>query len=127
GARPRAGRRRALKHRAILGRFTLCQSLGERKGPLARERMCTHLGARQDDRTRTGVTMRSLKTILISTLGLGTLLAASGCTLSPANSGVPGSPAVTHPDVQGTVFTIVFENKEQSEVLKPDVPTFYSL
>ena len=69
----------------------------------------------------------SLKTTLISTLGLGTLLAASGCALNPSNPGVPGSPAVTHPDVTGTVFTIVFENKEQSEVLKPDVPTFYAL
>jgi phosphatidylinositol-3-phosphatase len=71
--------------------------------------------------------MRSLKTILISTLGLGTLLAASGCQLNASNAGVPGSPAVTHPDIQGTVFTIVFENKEQSEILRREVPTFFSL
>jgi len=69
----------------------------------------------------------SLKTTLISTLGLGTLLAASGCALNPSDPGVPGKPTVTHPDVTGTVFTIVFENHEQSEVLKPDVPTFYAL
>lgn len=69
----------------------------------------------------------SLKTTLLSTLGLGTLLAAAGCSFSPSNSGVPGSSAVTHPDVTGTVFTIVFENHAQDEVLKPDVPTFYSL
>src|SRR5689334_14660191 len=89
--------------------------------------MSTHLVACQDDQPNRSDPMRSLKTTLISTLGLGTLLAANGCALSPANSGVPGSPAVTKPDIQGTVFTIVFENKEQSEVLKPDVPTFYSL
>src|SRR6185369_3143498 len=47
--------------------------------------------------------------------------------LNPSNPGVPGASTNTHPDVQGTVFTIVFENHEQGEVLKPDVPTFYAL
>jgi hypothetical protein len=71
--------------------------------------------------------MRS-KSMILSALGLvSTMFAATGCGLSPANSGVPGSPAVLHPDVKGTVFTIIFENHEQSEVLKPDAPTFMAL
>ena len=70
--------------------------------------------------------MKYLTTIL-TTLGLGGLLAASGCQLNPSNPGVPGSSAVKHPDVSGTVFTIVFENKDGEDVLKPDVPTFYEL
>lgn len=69
---------------------------------------------------------RTLKTLL-TTLGTGALLAITGCQLNPSNPGVPGSSAVKHPDVPGTVFTIVFENKDGEDVLKPDVPTFYAL
>jgi len=61
------------------------------------------------------------------TLGSALLLATAGCTLGPANPGVPGSPDVKKPAIDGTVFTIVFENHEQHEVLRPEVPTFYNL
>lgn len=64
---------------------------------------------------------------LTSTLGIVTLLATGGCALNPANPGVPGSPEVTHPAIDGTVFTIIFENHEQSEVIKPEVQTFWDL
>lgn len=53
-----------------------------------------------------------------------TLLALAGC--SAANNGVPGSSAVGRPDVPGTVFTIVFENHDASQVLVPG-STFYDL
>jgi hypothetical protein len=45
------------------------------------------------------------------------LVALTGC--SSVNSGTPGSAAVGHPDVPGTVFTIVFENHDASQVLVP--------
>jgi hypothetical protein len=38
-----------------------------------------------------------------------------GC--SSVSSGTPGSAAVGHPDVPGTVFTIVFENHDASQIL----------
>lgn len=63
---------------------------------------------------------------LVSTLGATLLLATSGC-LTADNTGVPGSPDVTHPAVDGTVFTIVFENKKMSQILKPEVSTFWDL
>jgi phosphatidylinositol-3-phosphatase len=46
-----------------------------------------------------------------------TLVVLTGC--SAANPGTPGSTAVGHPDVPGTVFTIVFENHNADEVLTP--------
>lgn len=64
---------------------------------------------------------------LMATLGIAALALTTGCQLNPTNPGVPGSSEVKHPDVPGTVFTIVFENHEASEVLKPDVTTFYGL
>lgn len=45
------------------------------------------------------------------------LLFTTAC--SAANGGVPGSAAVGHPDVPGTIFTIVFENHSANEVLIP--------
>lgn len=39
----------------------------------------------------------------------------AGCSAS--NTGVPGSTAVGHPDVPGTVFTLVFENHDAAQVL----------
>jgi len=64
---------------------------------------------------------------LASTLGIVTLLAPVGCALNAQNPGVPGSPDVTHPAVDGTVFTIVFENHAAHEVLRPEVETFFQL
>lgn len=64
---------------------------------------------------------------LASTLAAVSLLALGGCQLNASNPGVPGSPDVTTPAIDGTVFTIVFENRELSEVLKPEIPTFWDL
>ncbi len=70
--------------------------------------------------------MRTLKTITTA-LATAALFAMTGCQLNPSNPGVPGSPDVKHPDVPGTVFTIVFENKDAQQVLKPSIPTFFAL
>lgn len=43
------------------------------------------------------------------------LVALTCC--SSVSSGTPGSAAVGHPDVPGTVFTIVFENHDASQIL----------
>lgn len=64
---------------------------------------------------------------LASTLGIVTLAAIGGCALNAQNPGVPGSPDVTRPAVDGTVFTIVFENHAAHEVLRPEVATFFDL
>ena len=61
--------------------------------------------------------MKSRALVLTTALAGATLLAATGC--GPANSGVPGSSTVEKPDVTGTVFTIIFENHDQAQVLKP--------
>lgn len=58
-----------------------------------------------------------------SWLGLGALLVAC----APVNSGVPGDPAVTDPAIDGTVFTIVFENENADTVIVPANETFYEL
>ncbi len=52
---------------------------------------------------------------------------ASGCTLNAAEPGVPGTPHVTTPSVDGTVFTIVLENHSAQEVLHPKLPNLYHL
>ena len=52
------------------------------------------------------------------------LAGAAAC--SSANTGVAGSPLVSHPDVR-TVFTIVFENENGANVLAPSNPFFTSL
>lgn len=46
---------------------------------------------------------------------------------APLHAGVAGSSAVTHPAIDGTVFTIVFENENADDVLVPDHPTLYEL
>lgn len=46
---------------------------------------------------------------------------------APIDPGVPGSSAVTHPKVDGTVFTIVFENENENDVIVPSNPNFYAL
>jgi hypothetical protein len=53
------------------------------------------------------------------------LVLLGGC--APLNPGVPGTPDVTHPAIDGTVFTIVFENENADDILIPAHPTFYSL
>jgi len=54
-----------------------------------------------------------------------TVYAVTSC--APLNDGVPGDPAVTRPELPGTIFTIVFENENSSEILTPSTPTFYAL
>jgi phosphatidylinositol-3-phosphatase len=56
---------------------------------------------------------------------LATLLLVPAC--APVNPGVPGDPAVTRPDVPGTVFTIVLENQNADDVLVPSLPNLYAL
>jgi len=46
---------------------------------------------------------------------------------APLRPGVAGSAAVTHPAIDGTVFTIVFENENADDILIPSNPTFYEL
>lgn len=67
-------------------------------------------------------TTTSLRALTASALFL-----ALGCGCAPMNPGVPGSSAVTHPAIDGTVFTIVFENQNADDVLTPALPTFYEL
>jgi phosphatidylinositol-3-phosphatase len=66
-------------------------------------------------------------TALAGALAAFGALAVAACLLSASNVGVPGSSAVTHPKIDGTVFTIVFENRDDSQVLRPEVPTFFAL
>lgn len=63
-----------------------------------------------------------LSRLAVSAVASSVLLA---CALSPKNEGVPGSPAVKHPDVPGTIFTIVFENHSEDDVVKDDLPFFW--
>src|SRR5678815_4071873 len=53
-------------------------------------------------------------------------LALAGCS-GPTNTGKLGVAAVSHPDVTGTVFTIVFENEAADTVLVPQNKAFYRL
>src|SRR4030095_12530765 len=52
-------------------------------------------------------------------------VATTACS-SVINPGVEGSAAIQQPDVTGTVFTIVFENEDQENIL-PTLPFFTSL
>lgn len=63
-----------------------------------------------------------MKLALVAT----TLVVALGACSSPS-TGTQSTPASTHPDVPGTVFTILFENEAATDVLKPTNPTFYRL
>jgi hypothetical protein len=54
------------------------------------------------------------------------MLALVGCS-GPTSSGKLGVTSVTHPDVTGTVFTIVFENEAADTVLVPQNKAFYRL
>jgi phosphatidylinositol-3-phosphatase len=60
-----------------------------------------------------------------NTARLLTVVLFVGC--AAPNQGVPGDPAVTQPLVEGTVFTIVFENENADDVLVPTLPNFYRL
>lgn len=68
--------------------------------------------------------MRNMSKLTLA-IASSVLFAASAC--GPSNSGVPGSSAITHPRVTGTIFTIVFENHDQSAVINTQVPYFYHL
>jgi hypothetical protein len=59
---------------------------------------------------------------LITASALPILFGCSG----PAVEGVQKSGLVQHPDVPGTIFTIVFENEDKSNVLNPSMPYFDS-
>lgn len=66
-----------------------------------------------------------MKTLAI-TLGVASLVGLSAC--GPVNYGVPGAPTVSHPAVEGTVFTIVFENENAQDALDPQkAPYFYQI
>jgi acid phosphatase len=52
------------------------------------------------------------------------VLGVSACV---GNAGTPGNSAVTRPPVNGTIFTIVFENHDQGQVLNTSVPYFTEL
>jgi hypothetical protein len=52
-------------------------------------------------------------------------IALGACALNPKNDGVAGTSQDAAPDVPGTVFTIVFENHSEDDVIKPDVPFFW--
>ena len=54
------------------------------------------------------------------------MIALAGCS-GPVHSGTLGVAAVSHPDITGTVFTIVFENEAADTVLVPQNKTFYNL
>jgi hypothetical protein len=45
----------------------------------------------------------------------------------PSNEGVQGSPEVKHPDVPGTVVTILLENHDQSDVISDQMPYVLNL
>ena len=66
-----------------------------------------------------------MKSLAIALAGTA-LLGLSAC--NAVNYGVPGKPDVTHPAVDGTVFTIVFENENAQDALDPQkAPYFYEL
>lgn len=67
-------------------------------------------------------TMRTSYLLLLAT-ALG--WAAADCTA--ADTGTTGSALVSHPDVPGTIFTIVFENENADNVIDPSNPFFYQL
>lgn len=60
-------------------------------------------------------------------LGLAALLGALAAACGPAYSGVPGNATVSSPAVHGTVFTIIFENHDESSVVTPKVPYIWQL
>ena len=51
-----------------------------------------------------------------------TVAASLAVSCASANTGTAGSPLVSHPDVPGTVFTIVFENEDAANVISPANP-----
>jgi len=53
--------------------------------------------------------------------------AAAGASCSAADTGTAGSELVSHPDVPGTIFTIVFENEDADNVISPANPYFQKL
>jgi acid phosphatase len=66
-----------------------------------------------------------MKLALTAALAMSSSLAAA-CS-GPTNAGKLGVAAVSHPDVTGTVFTIVFENEAADTVLVPQNKAFYRL
>jgi hypothetical protein len=62
----------------------------------------------------------------MTAMGLAVTVGLLGAC-APMNAGVPGSPEVSQPKIDGTVFTIVFENENAENVLTPAMPYFYEL
>jgi hypothetical protein len=58
-------------------------------------------------------------------LAAAALAAVAGC--GPSSVGSQTIAVGGHPDVTGTVFTIVFENENAADIIQPQNPTFYSL
>jgi hypothetical protein len=60
-----------------------------------------------------------MKRVTLTLLAAAFLAAAAGCGSSAGvtNAGTPGDPAVREMPIPGTVFTIVFENEDESNVI----------
>jgi phosphatidylinositol-3-phosphatase len=70
--------------------------------------------------------MSAMRYSTVVVTALVAFLALSACTTA-ANPGVPGSSTDTAPKIEGTVFTIVFENQDAQAVLVPANSNFYRL
>jgi phosphatidylinositol-3-phosphatase len=66
-----------------------------------------------------------MKTTAVAALVATSLGSMVAC--APTNPGVPGSPALTEPAIDGTVFTIILENENVENVLVPSAPYIYGL
>ena len=69
--------------------------------------------------------MRNSSLHLCSVLAASTILAGAACSNGESASSSAG--LVEHPDVPGTVFTIVFENEDADNVISPKNPFFAQL
>jgi len=69
----------------------------------------------------------------MKSIGIGTCVtvisgaAALGASCGPTSTGAQGTPLVSHPDVPGTVFTIVLENEDADNVISPANPYIHQL
>jgi hypothetical protein len=71
-----------------------------------------------------------MKNPALASIGVVAALAAMGPMgpgCAPANVGTPGNAAVSRPNAPGTVFTILFENEDQSTVQSSQMPYLQSL
>jgi hypothetical protein len=66
-----------------------------------------------------------MKTLHIGAFVVGGVVLNTGCTA--ANTGTQGTPLTSHPNVPGSIFTIVFENEDASNVISPANPYIQQL